>query len=240
MKNVCHYGDEGMNYASRRDWLSARSRGFTLIELLVVIAIISLLVSILVPSLQMAKELAKETVCQNNLHQLFLACNYYAEDYDGKQVHPWDGSMGLRWYWKLAYMQYLPYGLSQDPNQQERDGRDLDSAVAICPLEQSGHVCRYGLNEYIYNPNNPGYREECRIADFTSPYNKIMMGDSFEAGGSHVSIGYWGTWYWGQPGSPESRHLGYKAFFAFMEGHIGSISEEDRPYLTYEPGDWSL
>lgn len=61
---------------------AARS-AFTLIELLVVIAIISLLVSILIPSLTKARELARRSLCANNLHNIHICLQYYANDYNG-------------------------------------------------------------------------------------------------------------------------------------------------------------
>ena len=59
-----------------------RRTGFTLIELLVVVAIIALLVSILLPSLAMAKELARRAICTSNFHQIALASNLYAAEYE--------------------------------------------------------------------------------------------------------------------------------------------------------------
>ena len=56
--------------------------GFTLIELLVVIAIIALLMAILMPALQRVKKQAKGVVCKNNMKQIGMAANVYAEDHD--------------------------------------------------------------------------------------------------------------------------------------------------------------
>ncbi|MFP4027830.1 MAG: DUF1559 domain-containing protein [Candidatus Brocadiia bacterium] len=58
-------------------------KAFTLIELLVVIAIIAILAAMLMPALESAREAARDASCKNNVRQLALGCQFYAENYGG-------------------------------------------------------------------------------------------------------------------------------------------------------------
>jgi len=80
-------------------------KAFTLIELLVVIAVIAVLMAILMPALNRAREQGKRAACMNNLRQLSLAWNVYADENDGKIVnantstgtHNRDGTCWVYW-----------------------------------------------------------------------------------------------------------------------------------------------
>ncbi len=58
------------------------TRAFTLIELLVVIAIIGILAGMLLPAMMSAREKGRCAICASNLHQIALAINMYADDFN--------------------------------------------------------------------------------------------------------------------------------------------------------------
>lgn len=65
--------------------------GFTLTELLVVIGVLTILASLLLPALARAKATAAKVVCLNNLRQLQLAWQLYADDNTDRLVINGDG-----------------------------------------------------------------------------------------------------------------------------------------------------
>ena len=64
--------------------VASRRSAFTLIELLVTITIIAMLISLSAPQIGGLLAKAKSTTCLNNLRQIGVLVNLYANDHDGR------------------------------------------------------------------------------------------------------------------------------------------------------------
>lgn len=89
---------------------SRGGRGFTLIEMLVVVAIIAILAGLLLPALRQGLDMARSTACGNNLRQISLAQNMYADNYNGMVWYHvnYTGILTDAWNTTLYGGQYYP------------------------------------------------------------------------------------------------------------------------------------
>lgn len=69
-----------------------KNKGFTLVELMIVIAIIAVLATIIMPKMSGARQKANLNACMQNVRQIGLAMEIYAQDNNGFHTPYTDGA----------------------------------------------------------------------------------------------------------------------------------------------------
>lgn len=147
---------------------SLGSRGFTLVELLVVTSIIALLIALLLPALSKAKEAAVRVQCLNQLRQIMLGSQLYANDF--KQTYPTR--------FVIATGQLSPYGYPHETKRTSNGPYDLNTPFIVPYL---GHRNRImfcpGLLSTVNPTINPLAFEErfCSFQYFVFPTSNTFV-----------------------------------------------------------------
>jgi prepilin-type N-terminal cleavage/methylation domain-containing protein len=232
------------------------NRDFTLIELLVVVAIISVLIAMLLPALGSARDQAKKAVCQSNLTQIVMACQFYGDDYtdylpQAVQLQPkafstWGGTCWLQGIYKYLGGTF-PIPIETASNFQI-------NKVFLCPVEPNqawvyagkslsnyGYSARFGWN----NSTDRWYKAR-KATMCPSPDQAVMVidcrnYDRKDAPGWQVfdfNTNYDASIWMFISG----RHRGLDNAI-FVDGHIGSVDVREpqknrqKIHRMFE-GDW--
>ncbi len=221
---------------------------FTLIELLVVIAVIAILAALLLPALSMAKQRAQSIYCMNNLQQLQLAIEMYADENKQKfpdnpgsttTINSWvTGNLSWDWPPKFPNFQNTNTALltaGEIGRYVARNVRIFKCPADIFPGRWGPRVRSYSMNGFvgdtlnINEKNNPGWRRLLKTSDCISPgpaRTWVLLDecpDSINDDFFSVTMQGGATATWTDV--PASTHNG-AAGFSFVDGHA-----EIKPWL---------
>lgn len=125
-------------------------RGFTLVELLVVIAIVGLLVALLLPAVQAARESARRIQCVNNLKQMGIAMQSYADVNRGlppNGIYAYSGSAVTATSPWSAVSRLLPYIEKENLSRQIDFSTPYASQPGISSRRIGIYICPSEIND---------------------------------------------------------------------------------------------
>jgi len=217
-----------------------RKKAFTLIELLVVISVISLLMAILMPALAGARRQGKAIVCLNNLRQLGIAAQLYANNNNDyypiaymRDPDPTD-SIAVYVYWDFMHIkdwntleQRIEPGLLWQ--------NDTITKVYQCPSFEDKANSPDLYTGYNYNTSFIGHGTSeaivapAKITQVKKPWRCALFGDGeYDGGANKFMRSPWknegDTFPFRAAGTQGYRHSG-KTNVAWCDGHAGSRKE---------------
>lgn len=166
----------------------AARRAFTLVELLVVIAIIGILVALLLPAIQAARAAARRNACLNNVKQIVLGCQNFADANQGC-FPPGSRDNG----WPAAMVYILPFieegtlfktiNLKATSTSQTTPAKNVVNTY-ICP-EYPGEKTPSNNSGNSYSPDGAGIANYQYVGGY---YYSTMPAAQYDASTSYGNL----------------------------------------------------
>lgn len=196
----------------------------SVVEMLIAIAILAVLVALILPVVNSMRDKAHVAGCLNNLRQIGMGIQLYANDHDGflpqSEAQKPGESKALIWPYRIA-----PYIGVKDFAQTYQNANLAKHSLFTCPAETDYSIqampwVHYSLNRHL-NDRLFGAKSEIRQLAVRSPSKWVIVSDSFKSW--HILTDRAKKMI--DDNGLERRHGGHPNFL-YADGHVAPFAQE--------------